>query len=98
MLTRPLTAPPVPSALRSCCSFTDDAVGLTDVGCCALAGAAMASTKATASAPKMKRACARNLAMLNLPDFLAPRLLRRRVIPAPPRYDAMVSRYAVCQP
>src|SRR5436305_13472431 len=60
------------NSLRSCCSLTEAAVGLTELGCCALAGAAMARSSATASAPMMKRACARNLAMPNLPDFPVP--------------------------
>src|SRR5436190_5500486 len=85
MVTRPWIASPVPSAVRSCCSLTDAAVGLTALGCCALAGAAIAMINASASAPMMKRACATNLAMLNLLDFLAPLVAAGGVIPAPPR-------------
>src|SRR5215212_10499845 len=71
MVTRPCTASPFPRALRSCCSFTEDAVGLTELGCCAPAGAATARISAKTNAPMMKRACASNLTMPNLPDFFA---------------------------
>src|SRR5215212_446322 len=71
MVTRPCTASPFPRALRSCCSFTEDAVGLTELGCCAPAGAATARISAKTNAPMMKRACASNPAMPNLPDFLS---------------------------
>ncbi len=36
------------SSFRSCCSCTELAVGLTEFGCCAEAGAAMATTNASA--------------------------------------------------
>src|SRR5664279_1467020 len=44
-----------PSSFKSCCSWTELAVGLTDAGCCAETGATVATTNASARAPAMKR-------------------------------------------
>src|SRR5436305_2625571 len=83
------------NSLRSCCSFTDEAVGFTALGCCAMAGVATASSSATANAPMMKRACARNLAMPNLPDFLMRPLVTGGTLsqaPPPLRRDGLAIR------
>src|SRR5829696_7347682 len=100
MLTRPWTAPPEPSAFRSCCSLTEDAVGLTELGCCAPAGAATARISAKTNAATMKRACASSPAMQNLPDFPRCRIgCGQHLAPSTALFqEAMVSRYAVCQP
>src|SRR5882762_4310783 len=99
MLTRPLMLPPAPSALRSCCSLTDCAVGLTEPSGlrCALAGAADITSSASANAPTIKRACARNPAMPNLLRYPSCRF-ERRDAPSVRLYEAIVSRYAVCHP
>ena len=91
MLTRPLIEPPDCSALRSCCSFTALAVGLTEPSGlrCALAGSATASASSDdASAPMMKRACARQSRHAEPPlifSLCRPERRRRGVSAAPRR-------------
>src|SRR5262249_42286971 len=61
------------SSLNSWSSLTELAVGLTELSglrCCAPAGAATATTSASARAPSMKRMCAVSLVILQLPPSI----------------------------
>ena len=102
MLTRPLIVPPLCSALSSCCSFTELAVGLTERRCCcAPPEVAMATSKRDGqraddetSLRETASPC-RNL-LTHVPVLRHRRDVVRRATGVD--YVAIVSRYAVCQP
>src|SRR3954470_10236149 len=72
------------SCCRSCCSLTELAVGLTEVGCWAATGMASTVSHISASAPSMVRMRATSAAMsFLLAFFKAPRVApepRRRLM------------------
>src|SRR6476646_6181973 len=86
MVPRPLTSL---SWFSSCCSCTALPFGLTELGCCAPAGAASATTKTSARAPASTRKCATNFV---IPSLLLSNTFESAARSLAPRRGAIRSR------
>jgi hypothetical protein len=84
------TAMPAAAQQPSSVNPTAAAFGLTELGCCAATGIAVATTNASVSAPAIKRICAKTFAMPFLPKFKSSTAAKpavRDVVPASPRWN-----------